>query len=66
MATFYLISTSGEPSVNRIDLQALTLEGPTRNNLVLDPLAELHLDNQLFKPYNLLFIFNIIVNTIMQ
>ena len=29
-------------------LQALTLVGPTRENLLLDPLAELHLDNRLF------------------
>ena len=34
--------------MNRKDLQALTLVGPTRNNPVLDPLAVLHLDNQLF------------------
>ena len=32
--------------MNRKDLRALTLVGPTRNNPVLDPLAELHLDNQ--------------------
>ena len=29
-------------------LEALTLVGPTRDNPVLDPLAVLHLDNQLF------------------
>ena len=41
-------STLREPSVNRTDFIALTLVGPTRNNLVLKPLAVLHLDNQLF------------------
>ena len=35
--------------MNRKDLQALTLVGPTRNNLELDPLAVLHLDNKLFR-----------------
>ena len=29
------------------DLQALTLVGPTRENLILDPLSVLHLDNRL-------------------
>ena len=29
-------------------MRALTLVGPTRDNMVLDPLAVLHLDNQLF------------------
>ena len=43
----FFISTSREPSVNRKDLRALTLVGPTRDNLVIDPLAVLHLDNQL-------------------
>ena len=38
------ISTSGEPSKNRIDLRALTLAGPTRNQPVLSPLAVYHLD----------------------
>ena len=33
------ISTSWEPPVNRKDLQALTLAGPTRNQLVLIALA---------------------------
>ena len=41
------ISTSGEPLVNRIHLLDLTLAGPTRNNLVPDPLAVVHLDNWL-------------------
>ena len=36
----YFILTSGLPSVNRLDLQALTLVGP-----VLDPVAVLRLDN---------------------
>ena len=40
-----LFQTLREPTVNRKDLQALTLVGPTRNNPVLDPLAELSLDN---------------------
>ena len=40
------ISTSGEPSVNRIDLLALTLVGPTQHKSVLDPLAVQHLENQ--------------------
>ena len=43
-----LFSTLREPAVNRKYLRALTLVGPTRNNLVLDLLAVLHLDNQLF------------------
>ena len=33
------LSTSGEPSVKRIDLQALTLAGPLRHKSVPDPLA---------------------------
>ena len=33
------ILTSGIPSVNRIDLQALTLGGPTVTRLVIDSLA---------------------------
>ena len=44
-----LFQTLWEPSVNRKDLQALTLVRPTRNNLVLDPLAVLNLDNRLYK-----------------
>ena len=40
-----LFSTLREPSVNRKDLRALTLVGPTSHNLELDPLAVLHLDN---------------------
>ena len=43
-----LFQTLKEPIVNRKDLRALTLVGPTRSNLVLDPLAKLHLDNPLF------------------
>ena len=39
--------TSGVPSVNRTDLQALTLAGPTDTSLELDSLAVLCLDNQL-------------------
>ena len=41
------IQTLREPPVKRKDLQALTLSGPPRENPVLDPLAVLHLDNQL-------------------
>ena len=41
----FLFSTFREPSVNRKDLQALTIVGPTSDNPVLDPLAALHLDN---------------------
>ena len=47
-----LFSTLREPSVNRKDLQALTLVGPTRKNPELTPTppppAVLHLDNRLF------------------
>ena len=43
-----LFSTLRELSVNWKDLQALTLVGPTRDNLVLDPLAVLHLKNWLY------------------
>ena len=43
----HFISTSGIPSVNRIDLKALTLVGPTITRPVLDPLAVLRLDNRL-------------------
>ena len=42
----YLFSTLKEPSVNRKYLQALTLVGPTRGNMVLNPLAVIHLDNR--------------------
>ena len=38
---------TGEPSVNRKDLRALTLVGPTRDNLLLDTLPVLDLDNRL-------------------
>ena len=41
------ISQFKEPLVNRKDLQALTLVGPTRDNLVFDPVAVLHLDKKL-------------------
>ena len=41
----YLFSTVRELSVNRKDLQALTLEGIPRDNPELYPLAVLHLDN---------------------
>ena len=34
--------------MNRKDLWALTLEGPTKENLVPDPLAVEHLDNRLY------------------
>ena len=44
----FFISTLREPSVNRKDLQALTLLGPTRDNPEPDPLAVLHLNNQLW------------------
>ena len=42
------ILTSGEPSVNRIDLRALNLVGPIGNQPVLSLLAVHHLDNQLY------------------
>ena len=44
-----LVSTSGEPSVNRKYLQALALAGPTMKNPVPDPLAVLHLDNNVHR-----------------
>ena len=44
----FFISTLREPSVNRKDLRALTLVGPTRDNPEPDPLAVLHLDNRLY------------------
>ena len=43
-----LLLIKRELSVNRKDLRALTLVGPTRNNRILDPLAVLHLDNRLY------------------
>ena len=43
--------------VNRKDLQALTLVRPTQKNLVLDPLAVLHLDNRLYNLDVLLLFF---------
>ena len=42
---------------NKTDLLALTLVGPTRNNPVLDPLAVLQLDNQLYICTDTLIIF---------
>ena len=43
-----LFQTLWEPSVNRKVLRALTLVVTTQNNPELDPLAVLHLDNQLY------------------
>ena len=37
--------------MNRKDLRALTLLGPPSDNPEPDPLAELHLENQLFMCY---------------
>ena len=48
------LSTSGEPSVNRIDLPALTLAGPTWHKPVLGPLAVRHLENRLYMELGLL------------
>ena len=42
------ILTSGMPTVNRTDLQALTLVGPTVTRPAQDPLAVLCIDNRLF------------------
>ena len=36
------------PSVNRVDIRALTLVGPTGASPILDPLAVLHLHNRLY------------------
>ena len=44
----FFITTPGIPPVNRMYLQALTLAGPTVTRLVLDLLAVLSLDNQLY------------------
>ena len=44
----FFILTSGVSSVNRKDLQALNLVGPTGTSPVLNPLAVLCLDNRLF------------------
>ena len=41
------MSTLREPLVNRKDLRAVTLVGPPRDNQEPDPLAVIHLDNQL-------------------
>ena len=43
-----LFSTSGKMWVNRIDLRAINLAGPTGDNLVKDPIGVLNLNNQLF------------------
>ena len=43
-----LFQTLWEPMLNKKEFQALTLVGPTWNNPVLDPLAVLHFDNQLY------------------
>ena len=43
----FFILTLGGPLVNRIDLLALTLAGPTQHKPVLDPLAVQHLENRL-------------------
>ena len=40
-----LFQTTREILVNKTDLQALTLQGPTREDPALDTLAILHLDN---------------------
>ena len=39
--------TSGELSLNRVDLRALTLVGPMGHKPVLSPLAVHHLENRL-------------------
>ena len=44
--TDYAIIKIWNSPVNRKYLQALTFLGPTRDNLVLDPLAVLHFDNR--------------------
>ena len=44
----FFILASGIPLMNRIDLLALTLVGPAETSPVPDPLAVLHLDNQLY------------------
>ena len=43
----FFISISGKPSLNIIDLLALTIAGPTRQKPVLDHLAVQHLKSQL-------------------
>ena len=48
------VLTFREPSVNKKDLQALTIVGLKQNNPVLDPLVVLHLDN----PLHITAIFN--------
>ena len=47
-----LFSIHGNSSVNKKDLRALTLEGLNRENLVIEPLAVQHLNNQLFRNDN--------------
>ena len=44
---FNLIIKIFHHHTNEKDLQALTLVGPTREKLILDPLAVLHLDTRL-------------------
>ena len=44
--TISLFQTTRELLVNKIDLQAITLVGPIREDPVPDPLAVLHLDIQ--------------------
>ena len=44
---FFIFNTWELLSEHKL-LKALTLVGPTRENLKLDPFAVLHLDNQLY------------------
>ena len=48
LTVFIFILTSVVPSVNRIDIRALTLVGPPGASPILDRLAVLHLHN---RPY---------------
>ena len=48
---FGLFQTLWEFSVNKKDLRALNLEGPPKDNPEIDPLAVIHLDNQLCIPF---------------
>ena len=52
----FFILTLGIPSVNRIDLRALTLAGPNGTSPVLDPLDVdvLRIDNQLCMLFTIL------------
>ena len=43
-----LFQTLREHRVNRKDLRALTLLGPTQDNPIPSPLTVLHLDNRLY------------------